>query len=208
MIVECERCHARYHYDEDRFGGKASKKLRCSKCRSIFEVINTRSYESQPPVRPIVPDATRTRRSSGSGSGSGSGGSPASEARPAAAPSPVPLPTPTPIRRPAARSELKLPADRKMSLAVIAGPDAGRIFQIEKPRVVIGREDVDLALDDPELSRQHAALEVRGEEVTLCDLGSTNGTLVADQAVDEAAIENQTEFTVGGSTLMLIVTSA
>ena len=92
-----------------------------------------------------------------------------------------------------------------MSLAVIAGPDAGRIFQIEKPRVVIGREDVDLALDDPELSRQHAALEVRGEEVTLCDLGSTNGTLVADQAVDEAPIENQTEFTVGGSTLMLIV---
>jgi len=83
-----------------------------------------------------------------------------------------------------------------------------RIFQIEKPRVVIGREDVDLALDDPELSRQHAALEVRGEEVTLCDLGSTNGTLVSDQAVDEATIENQTEFTVGGSTLMLIVTSA
>jgi len=198
LIVECERCHARYHYDEDRFGGKASKKLRCSKCRSIFEVINTRSYESQPPVRPVVPDATRTRRSSGSGSG------PAPEPRPAAAPSPVPAP----IRRPAAPSELKLPPDRKMSLAVIAGPDAGRIFQIEKPRVVIGREDVDLALDDPELSRQHAALEVRGEEVTLCDLGSTNGTLVADQAVDEAAIENQTEFTVGGSTLMLIVTSA
>jgi len=198
VIVECERCHARYHYDEDRFGGKASKKLRCSKCRSIFEVINTRSYESQPPVRPVVPDATRTRRSSGSGSG------PAPEPRPAAAPSPVPAP----IRRPAAPSELKLPPDRKMSLAVIAGPDAGRIFQIEKPRVVIGREDVDLALDDPELSRQHAALEVRGEEVTLCDLGSTNGTLVADQAVDEATIENQTEFTVGGSTLMLIVTSA
>jgi len=197
LIVECERCHARYHYDEDRFGGKPSKKLRCSKCRSIFEVVNTRSYESQPPVRPIVPDATRTRRGSGSH---------APEPPPSAKPSPAPAPTP--IRRPAAPAELKLPSDRKMSLAVIAGPDAGRIFQIEKPRVVIGREDVDFALDDPELSRQHAALEVRGEEVTLCDLGSTNGTLLADEAVAEATIENQTEFTVGGSTLMLIVTSA
>jgi S-DNA-T family DNA segregation ATPase FtsK/SpoIIIE len=67
---------------------------------------------------------------------------------------------------------------------------------------------VDLALDDPELSRQHAALEVRGEEVTLHDLGSTNGTLVGEQPVSEAPLENQMEFTVGASTLMLIVTSA
>jgi predicted Zn finger-like uncharacterized protein len=195
LIVECERCHARYHYDEDRFGGKASKKLRCSKCRSIFEVFNTRAYEAQPPVRHIVPDATVTRRGA-------QGTDPPAAARAAAGARP-----PAPVRRPAS-SELKLPLDRKMSLAVIAGPDAGRIFQIDKPRVVIGREDVDLALDDPELSRQHAALEVRGESVTLCDLGSTNGTLVAEQPVAEAPLENQGEFTVGSSTLMLIVTSS
>jgi predicted Zn finger-like uncharacterized protein len=193
VIVECERCHARYHYDEDRFGGKASKKLRCSKCRSIFEVFNTRAYETQPPVRSIVPDATMTRRG-----GQGDGPS-------ALRPRPVPAP---PAERRAPSGDLKLPADRKLSLAVIAGPDAGRIFPIDKPRVVIGREGVDLALDDPELSRQHAALEVRGEEVTLHDLGSTNGTLVAEQPVSEAPLENQMEFTVGASTLMLIVTSA
>ena len=192
MIVECERCHARYHYDEDRFGGKASKKLRCSKCRSIFEVVNTRAYEAQPPVRPIVPDATVTRR----------GSQPEDPPKP---PRPAPAP---PAPRPASPGELKLPADRKMSLAVIAGPDAGRIFAIDKPRVVIGREGVDLSLDDPEISRQHAALEVRGEEVTLCDLGSTNGTLIGEQPVGEAPLENQSEFTVGASTLMLIVTSS
>ena len=44
MIVECDTCHAKYHYDEDRFAGKPSKKLRCSKCQSIFEVVNTRAY--------------------------------------------------------------------------------------------------------------------------------------------------------------------
>src|SRR5438034_350201 len=92
----------------------------------------------------------------------------ATKPRPSPGPAepPRPVAVPEPIRRPAATGELKLPHDRKLSLAVIAGPDAGRIFQIEKPRVVIGREDVDLVLDDPEISRQHAALEVRGEDVT------------------------------------------
>ncbi len=52
MIVECDQCHAKYHYDEARFGGKPSKKLRCSKCRAIFEIFNTHAYEAQPAVRP------------------------------------------------------------------------------------------------------------------------------------------------------------
>ncbi len=183
MIVECEQCRTKYNYSESRFGGKASKKLRCSKCRAIFEVVNTRAFEARPALRPPAPpDETVNRR-------------PADRVRPA----------PRPERTPAA---LALPGDLKLSLAVIAGPDAGRIFPIEKPRVVIGREGVDLAIDDPEISRQHAAIEVSGERVTVVDLGSSNGTLVGDQAVGEAPLENQGEFTVGGSTLMLIVTPA
>ena len=73
--------------------------------------------------------------------------------------------------------------------------------------MVIGREDVDLALDDPEISRQHAAIEVAGERITVVDLGSANGTQIGEQAVEEAPLENQSEFTIGGSTLMLIVTA-
>ena len=183
MIVECEHCHAKYHYDEARFAGKGSKKLRCSRCQTIFEVFNTRAYEAQPAVRPLVtPGETRMRRDG---------------ARPS---STKPVPTPRPVRTP------KLPADRKISLAVIAGPDAGKMFVLEKPRAVIGREEVDFALDDPEISRHHAAIEVSGEEITLVDLGSTNGTLIGDSLVTEAPLENQGEFTIGGSTLMLIVT--
>jgi predicted Zn finger-like uncharacterized protein len=187
MIAECDRCHARYHYDEERFAGKASKKLRCSRCQTIFEVFNTRAYEAQPPVRPpIAPEETRLRKREG--------------ARPASA-KPA-TPPPRPVRTP------KLPTDRKISLAVIAGPDAGKMFVLEKPRAVIGREEVDFALDDPEISRQHAAIEVSGEHILLVDLGSTNGTLVGESPVTEAPLENQGEFTIGGSTLMLIVTPA
>ena len=104
--------------------------------------------------------------------------------------------------------QLKMPADWKLSLAVIAGPDAGRMFAIETPRVVIGREEVDLALDDPEISRHHAAIEVRGEDILLLDLGSTNGTFVGEEAISQSPLENQSEFTIGGSTLMLIVTTS
>lgn len=191
MIVECDHCHAKYHYDEERFAGKASKKLRCSRCQTIFEVVNTRAYEAQPAVRTsLPPDETRIRKS---------GDAPREE--------PAKDRPRTEERRKAA-GELKLPSALKLSLAVIAGPDAGKMFQIEKPRVVIGREEVDLVLDDPEISRHHAALEVRGEEVSLLDLGSTNGTLVGEELISEVVIENQGEFTVGGSTLMLIVTPA
>jgi predicted Zn finger-like uncharacterized protein len=191
VIVECDQCHAKYHYDDERFGGKASKKLRCSRCQTIFEVVNTRAYEVQPALRaPIAPDETRIRRPGDASK------SPTPRSRPSA----------PEVRKPA--GELRLPADVKLSLAVIAGPDAGKMFQIEKPRVVIGREDVDFALDDPELSRHHAALEVRDGEVSLLDLGSTNGTVVGEDPITEpVALENQGEFTVGGSTLMLIVTA-
>jgi predicted Zn finger-like uncharacterized protein len=187
VIVECDKCHAKYHYDEERFGGKPSKKLRCSRCQTIFEVVNTRAYEAGPPVRPAIASGeTHMRRN-----------------RAEAAPE-----RPRPVEPPRARGAPKLPDDLKLSLAVIAGPDAGKMFVIEKPRVVIGREEVDFALDDPEISRQHAAIEVNGSDVVLLDLTSTNGTFVDESAITEAMLENQGEFTIGGSTIMLIVTTA
>ncbi len=103
-------------------------------------------------------------------------------------------------------TELKLPEDSKLSLAVISGPQSGKIFQIEKPKMVIGRQDADITVEDPEISRQHAAIEVAGDRVTLIDLGSTNGVFMGDEQISEAPLENQSEFSVGSSTLMLIVT--
>ncbi len=66
VIVECDQCQAKYHYDEARFAGKPSKKLRCSKCRAIFEIFNTHAYEAQPPCvrrsRPARPARGGPRR--------------------------------------------------------------------------------------------------------------------------------------------------
>src|SRR5260370_35311737 len=84
-----------------------------------------------------------------------------------------------------AAGELKLPTSAKLSLAVIAGPESGKIFLIERPRVVIGRHDADINVDDPEVSRQHAALEISNDRITVVDLGSTNAPFLGDNPVPE-----------------------
>lgn len=200
MIIECNRCFARYRYDESRFEGKPSKKVRCAKCTAVFEVFNKPEVEEPPrPMQALRPDDTMTSR-----------------------PAPVAPSVPedevkpgsemtrkrslTTAERRQAMAELRLPEDSKLSLAVISGPQSGKIFQIEKPKMVIGRSDADITVEDPEISRQHAAIEVSGDRVMLLDLGSTNGVFVGDEQITEAALENQSEFSVGGSTLMLIVT--
>jgi hypothetical protein len=99
---------------------------------------------------------------------------------------------------------LRLPADQRLSLACISGPDSGRIFEIEKPRVVIGRANADIVIADIQCSRQHAALEVMDEHVFVVDLNSTNGTYVNDQRVTRSELENRSEFEIGTTTLMLI----
>ena len=84
--------------------------------------------------------------------------------------------------------------------------DSGRIFLVEKPRVILGRGDADVVLNDTEVSRQHAAIEVHSGRVVLKDLGSTNGTFVNDVKVSQTEIDNRAEFRVGGTRLMLIMT--
>lgn len=199
MIIECDRCFARYRYDETRFAGKGSKKVRCTKCLAIFEIFSSESATGLPAaVAPAGGEDTVMRLDAESRAEN-------TDNRPGVITEKRAAPL-SPGRRTAA-ADLKMPTDSKMSLAVIAGPESGRIFPLEKPRVVIGRQDADVSVEDPEVSRQHAAIEISGDDVVLVDLGSTNGTFVGEERIQDFALENQSEFTVGGSTLMLIVTA-
>jgi pSer/pThr/pTyr-binding forkhead associated (FHA) protein len=102
---------------------------------------------------------------------------------------------------------LQLPPGKRLSLAVIDGPDAGNVFRIEKPRVTIGRSGADLNLNDTEASRQHAAVEIRDTLYTVNDLGSTNGTIMEGERISEPKeLTDKGEFQIGSSTIMLIVT--
>jgi pSer/pThr/pTyr-binding forkhead associated (FHA) protein len=65
------------------------------------------------------------------------------------------------------------------TLVVVRGKGTGDEHELDRPKLVLGRgPGVDLAFDDAEMSRQHVSVEFTGGGFRLCDLGSTNGTLV------------------------------
>jgi pSer/pThr/pTyr-binding forkhead associated (FHA) protein len=72
-------------------------------------------------------------------------------------------------------------------LRVVSGPAAGRTVDIEE-EIVIGREDTDLDIDDPELSRRHAVVRRFANRLQVEDLGSTNGTYVDGTRIAEPTL--------------------
>jgi pSer/pThr/pTyr-binding forkhead associated (FHA) protein len=76
----------------------------------------------------------------------------------------------------------------KVVLRGVSGPYFGKVVGIHG-RLVIGRgADCDLVLDEPEMSRRHAMIEVNASEIFLRDLGSTNGTFVNGVQVRDAVL--------------------
>ena len=190
MIIECPNCHSKYQYDEERFERKPSKKIKCARCQQIFDIENP-AYLPPAPVQVDVGDSTY-----------------ASKAEDPRRTAPYETTEQSPIPQPREENApLQLPPGKRLSLAILAGPDAGSVFRIEKPRVTIGRSNADLTLNDTEASRQHAAVEIRDTNYSVVDLGSTNGTLYEGSKIDGSIeLSDKSEFQVGATTLMLIVT--
>jgi DNA-directed RNA polymerase subunit RPC12/RpoP len=111
-------------------------------------------------------------------------------------------------RRPVARASL--PPGKRVSLAFLNGPRAGDVVAVALSRLTIGRvgggSGADLELDDPQVSRAHAAIECHGSRIVLQDLGSSNGTWLGDERIESRELEDRAEFRVGSTCLMLIVT--
>jgi predicted Zn finger-like uncharacterized protein len=197
MIVVCPACQSKYKFDESKLGERPKVKTRCSKCGGTIEIENPiLGASTMPPDLPAPP--------------------------PADAPAPGSDPSmrtrKTQVQEPEAGSAtitgadaarmglLQLPKDKRFSLAVIQGAATGQIFPITKPRTLIGRSGADINLDDPESSRQHAALEIVGDVAILRDLGSTNGTWIELERIEQHQLGNQQEFRIGSHVLMFIVT--
>lgn len=87
-------------------------------------------------------------------------------------------------------------------LVVIDGPHAGTRRPLDGD-VVIGREGVDLVLDDGQASRRHAVVRRSGDgTVTIEDLGSTNGTRVDGTPVDGTVVLTATSRIMIGRTTL------
>jgi pSer/pThr/pTyr-binding forkhead associated (FHA) protein len=79
--------------------------------------------------------------------------------------------------------------DKKYALLVLSGSETGRVIEIDKALVTIGRSGCDVILDDPELSRRHARIRIHGAEGDLEDMGSTNG--IRRKRIARVVIENR-----------------
>jgi hypothetical protein len=92
-------------------------------------------------------------------------------------------------------------ADRLPTLVMAPGTTGESAYPIASRSVVIGRaEECELRLADPGASRKHAEIRRNDDDVTISDLGSTNGTLVNGERVDQAALQDGDEITIGETT--------
>ncbi|MER6732724.1 FHA domain-containing protein [Streptomyces puniciscabiei] len=80
--------------------------------------------------------------------------------------------------------------DAPTQLHVVAGPDAGGVHLLHGGRITVGRSaDADVPLDDPDVSRLHCAVTVAADgQVSVADLGSTNGTALDGVRVGERPV--------------------
>jgi pSer/pThr/pTyr-binding forkhead associated (FHA) protein len=78
------------------------------------------------------------------------------------------------------------------------GGMAGQSFQPADSRTLIGRSpECDIFLDDVTVSRQHAEIIRDGDEFTIRDLGSLNGTYVNRKRIESAVLQDDDEVQVG-----------
>jgi hypothetical protein len=81
------------------------------------------------------------------------------------------------------RPSVTLACTSMSRIMVNSGPLAGRRVAVDR-EMVIGREQADLTIDDPELSRRHAVLRPLADGLEVEDLRSTNGTFVDGRRID------------------------
>lgn len=76
---------------------------------------------------------------------------------------------------------------RRATLKVLTGAEAGRLYIIDAEETVVGRgAQCDLQMEDTALSRRHFRLFRNGGDFAIEDLGSRNGTLLDGEPVTSA----------------------
>lgn len=78
------------------------------------------------------------------------------------------------------------PVAKEACLVVICGLELGKKFNLNRPQIIIGRSSkADIQIDQEAVSRNHCKIINTGNAIMLRDMGSTNGTAVNDENIDE-----------------------
>ncbi|MCB9595117.1 MAG: FHA domain-containing protein [Sandaracinaceae bacterium] len=107
------------------------------------------------------------------------------------------------LARRLARDSLDVDAQAlRPTLSVLNGPSEGTRVTLPDPpaKLVLGRgEECDLTLDDADLSREHAEIDVALDGVRVRDLASKNGVWVGERRVTERLLGDRDEVRVGST---------
>lgn len=176
MQATCTRCGTPHALNDAQIGDHPRVQFRCSKCREVNIVEVARRPDRTQVITPL-PSFAR---------GEGAGGLDSSFA--------------------SESQGLALPAGREIALTVVSGPLQGEPpYRFRTPRVVLGRGGADYEVNDPEVSRAHCVLEVKGDIVRLQDLESTNGTYFNGERVRAAELASGAEFRIGSTVFRLTI---
>ncbi len=95
---------------------------------------------------------------------------------------------------------------RRFALRFISGKYQGGEFPLtEGHEVVVGRSsDLDMVLVEELVSRRHAAFSMKDGQITIEDLGSTNGTFVNGERIQKATLKEGDRVLIGTSILKLV----
>ncbi|MEB2310658.1 MAG: DUF4388 domain-containing protein [Sorangiineae bacterium] len=93
-----------------------------------------------------------------------------------------------------------------IALRFISGKYQGGEFPLEHDQeIIVGRSsDLDMVLVEEMVSRKHARIRVAGSQITIEDLGSTNGTFVNGEKIQSAQLREGDRVLIGTSILKLV----
>lgn len=80
-------------------------------------------------------------------------------------------------------------SQHSFQIVVCAGPDTGRVFELDKPALVLGRgETADVRLTDPTVSQFHIEAGLADPGVQVLDRGSRNGVWFGGARIERGII--------------------
>lgn len=97
----------------------------------------------------------------------------------------------------------------RLALRFISGKYQGGEFPLEGDKeIIIGRSSgLDMVLVEEMVSRRHAKITVKNEDLGIEDMGSTNGTFVNGEKIKQASLREGDRVLIGTSILKVVATA-
>jgi len=102
--------------------------------------------------------------------------------------------------------EWQIPEELRFSLKVLEGTESGKVFEVTRSRITVGREEGEILLGDPLVSRKHAAFEIYGSQhIVVKDLASTNGTYLNGRLIAYSKVNNGDKIRMGSTLIEAVI---